>query len=95
MARTKLRARADVLDASTDLKTARLNLATANSELRSAKIDMRVTNLRARAGKGIELEVLDALATLAGARETVLRATARYDDALARLHAAVGDYAPR
>ena len=95
LARTKLRARADVLDASTDLKTARLNLATANSELRSAKIDMRVTNLRARAGKGIELEVLDALATLAGARETVLRATARYDDALARLHAAVGDYAPR
>jgi len=95
LARTRLQARADVLDASSDLKAARRNLTTANSELRNAKIDKHVADLRARAGKGIELEVLDALATLADARENVLRATARYDDALAGLHAAVGDYAPR
>ncbi len=94
LARTKLQAQAEVHDAVSDLEAAERNRVTANSELRNAKIDMRITDLRARAGKGIELDVLDALATLAGARENVLRATARYDDALVRLHAAVGDYAP-
>jgi len=92
--RTRLQAQADVLDAVRDLQAAQRNVTTANAELSNASEELRVAQLRERAGKGIELETLDALATLASAREDVLRATARYDDALAALHRAVGDYAP-
>jgi len=92
--RTRLRARAAVLDAVREVQAAQRNVATANSELRHAMVNLRITDLRARAGKGIELDVLDALATLAGARENVLRASALYDDSLAVLHLSVGDYAP-
>ncbi|MHB8141048.1 MAG: TolC family protein [Vulcanimicrobiaceae bacterium] len=92
--RIRLQAQADVLNAVRDVQAAQRNVVTAHSELRNAKVDVRITELRARAGKGIELDVLDALATLANARENVLRATARYDDSLAALHRAVGDYAP-
>ena len=92
--RTRLQAQANVLDAVRDLQAAQRNVATANSELANAKIELRITQVRERSGKGIELETLDALATLANAREDVLRAMARYNDSLAALHAAVGDYAP-
>lgn len=91
--RTRLQAQSDVLDAVRDLQAAQRNVASANSELRNAQVERRIAQLRERTGKGIELETLDALATLATAREDVLRATARYNDSLAALHGAVGDYA--
>lgn len=92
--RTRLQAQADVLDAVALLRAAKRNLATAKAELANANVELRIAELRERAGKGIELETLDALAALASAREDQLRATAGYDDALTALHAAVGDYAP-
>ncbi len=92
--RARLQAEADVLDAARDLKAAQHNVSTANAELTNAKEELRVAQLRERAGKGIKLETLDALAALATAREDVLRAAARYQDSLAALHCAVDDYAP-
>ena len=92
---TRLQAQAEVLDAVRDLQAAQRNILTANAELASAQIELHITQLRERSGKGIELETLDALATVANAREDLLRATARYNDSLAALHGAVGDYAPR
>lgn len=92
--RTRLQTQSDVLDAVRDVQAAQRNVVTADAELESAKVALHIENLRERAGKGIDLETIDALATLAGAREDVLRATARYDDSLAALQGAVGDYAP-
>jgi len=92
--RTRLQTQADVLDAVRDLQASQRNVVTASDELTNADQELRIAELRERAGKGIELETLDALATLASAREDVLRATARYDDSLAALHRAAGDYAP-
>lgn len=89
----RLQAQADVLDALRDLRAAQQNLRSAHSELRNSQVTLRIAQLRERAGKGIELETLDALASLASAREDVLRATARYDDAMVGLHRALGDYA--
>ena len=92
--RTRLQAQADVLDAVRDLQAAQRNVTTAHSELTNATVELRIAQLRERSGKGIELETLDALAAVASAREDVLRAVARYNDSLAALHRAVGDYAP-
>lgn len=92
--KTKLQAQADVLDALRDLQAAQRNVHTSGAELRNAQVALRIAQVRERAGKGIELETLDALAMLATAREDVLRATSRYDDSIAALHRAVGDYAP-
>lgn len=92
--RTRLQAQADVLDAARDLKAAQRNVVTANTELMNAKVALHIARLRARAGKGIELDTLDALASVASAREDVVRAQARYADSDAALHRAVGDYAP-
>jgi len=92
--RTRLQTQADVLDAVRDLQAAQRSVVTTHVELANANQELSIVELRERDGKGIELETLDALATLASAREAVLRATARYDDSLAALHGAVGDYAP-
>ncbi len=92
--RTRLQAQADVLDAVRDLQAAQRNVTTADYELTNANEDLRIAQLREHAGKGIELEVLDALASVAIAREDVVRAAARYDDSLAAMHRAAGDYAP-
>ena len=92
--RTRLQAQADVLDAVRDLQAAQRNVITANTELMNANVERRIAQVRERAGKGIELETLDALAAVANAREDVVRAQARYADSRAALHRAVGDYAP-
>ena len=92
--RTRLQAQADVLDAVRDLQAAQRNVTTADYELTNANEVLRIAQLRERAGKGIELEVLDALASVAIASEDVLRAAARYDDSLAAIHRGTGDYAP-
>lgn len=92
--RVRLQAQADVLDAVRDLQAAQRNIVTANTELVNANVELRIAQVRERAGKGIELETLDALAAVASAREDVVRAQARYADSLAFLHRAAGDYAP-
>lgn len=92
--RLRLQAKADVLDAVRQIQAAQRNVSTAKAELASANLELRITKIRERAGKGIELEALDALAAVASAREDVVRAQVRYSDSLAALHRSVGDYAP-
>jgi outer membrane protein TolC len=89
--RAALMAQDDVANAWRELHAARTNVQTAESALTSAQENLRVARLRERAGKGIELEILDALSLLASARETALRAQARVDLAVAGLHHAAGD----
>ena len=89
--RSALMAQDDVANAWRELQAARTNVRTAESALAAAQENLRVARLRERAGKGIELETLDALSVLASARETALRAQARVDLAVAGVHHAAGD----
>jgi outer membrane protein TolC len=89
--RATLMAQDDVANAWRELQAARTNVQTAESALASARENLRVAQLREHAGKGIELETLDALSVLASARETALRAQARVDLAVAGVHHAAGD----
>jgi outer membrane protein TolC len=81
----------DIANAWRELQAAQRNLATAQAAQGDADEQLRVTRLRASAGKAIELEVLDALAVDATARESVLASVARYDNAVAAVHRAAGD----
>ncbi len=89
--RTLVSARRDVADAWREYEAAQRNLATAASVRADAEEGLRVARLRESVGKAIELEVLDALAVAANARETALRALARNDDAIAAVRHAAGD----
>jgi outer membrane protein, multidrug efflux system len=84
----------DVADAWRELQASQRNIATAQAAQADADEQLRVTRLRESAGKAIELEVLDALAVDAAARESVLRSVARYDNAVAAVHRAAGDQTP-
>jgi outer membrane protein TolC len=81
----------DVINAWRELDAAQRNLATAEAGRIDAEEQLRVARLRESAGKAIELEVLDALAVAAAARETVARSIARYDTAIAVVHRAAAD----
>jgi outer membrane protein TolC len=81
----------NIADAWRELQASQRNIATAQAAQVDADEQLRVTRLRESAGKAIELEVLDALALDAAARETVLRSIARYDNAVAAVHRAAGD----
>jgi len=81
----------DVADAYRELAAAERNLATAQAAQNDASEQLRIARVRESAGKGIELETLDALAVAAQVRETALRALARFDDAIAAVHHAAGD----
>jgi outer membrane protein len=81
----------DVANAYRELEAAQKNIDTARAAQTDAEEQLRVARLRESSGKGVELEVLDALSVAATSRETVLRSLARYDDAVALLHHAVGD----
>jgi len=84
----------DVANALRELQAAQANLATAQAAQADAEEQLRVARLRESSGKGIELEVLDALSIAANSRETVLRSLARYDNAVAEVRHAVGDRTP-
>ncbi|MFN2461210.1 MAG: TolC family protein [Candidatus Velthaea sp.] len=84
----------DVANALRELSAARANLATAEAAQADADEQLRVARLRESSGKGIEVEVLDALSVAANSRETVLRSLARYDNAVAGVRHAVGDRTP-
>jgi len=50
--------------------------------------------VRENDGKAINVEVLDALAVAAAARETIARSLVRYDLSVASIHHAAGDASP-
>jgi outer membrane protein len=81
----------DVADAFREFEAARRNLTTAQTAQNDADEQLRIARVRESAGKGIELEVLDALAVDAAAHENALRALSRYDVAIAAVHHAAGD----
>ncbi len=70
------------------------NTASATTALADAQEQLRTASLRESAGKAIVTEVLDALALVASARETLARSIARYDVAIAAIHHAAGDFTP-
>ena len=81
----------DVRNAWRELQAARANLTTARIGADDATEQLRIARVREAAGKGIDLEVLDALSVAATARETAVKAIARFDTAVALLHHASGD----
>ncbi|MBC5804837.1 MAG: TolC family protein [Candidatus Eremiobacteraeota bacterium] len=89
--RRSLMVQADVANAWRELTAAQRNLVASQAALMESRENLRVARLRLRAGKAIELEVLDALAVSANAREAALRAQARLDLGIATLHHAAGD----
>lgn len=70
----ELRVRADLLSARLDFETAMKNISTADAALKSAEETYRVVKLRVDAGKGIQVELLDALAARNRARVNRLQA---------------------
>lgn len=92
--RARANAQRDVLDALREVQAAQSEYRSAQSELVNSQIQLRIAQMRQAAGKGIYLEVLDAIAVSADARESIVRATARVDDSIAALHHAAGDQLP-
>ncbi len=90
--RTRLTIETDLANALREYDSAQAQLIAATAGLQDAQAQLHIAELRERAGKAIELETLDALATQASARENLSRAIARYDDAVAAVHHATGDY---
>ena len=87
----RLSAERDVMNAWRELQAAQRNLQTSRIGQVAASETLRVAMLRERSGKGVTLETLDALSGEASARESVLRAIARYNIAIAAVHRAAGD----
>lgn len=92
--RTRANAQRDVLDALREVQAAQSEYRSAQSGLMNSQIQLRIAELRQTAGKGTYLEVLDAIAVAAEARESLLEATARVDNSIAVLHHAAGDQLP-
>jgi outer membrane protein len=84
----------DVSDSWREYEAAGRNLATATTALADAEEQLRVASLRESVGKAIDIEVLDALAVAASARESLARNLARYDIAIGAIHHAAGDLSP-
>jgi len=84
----------DVANAWYEYAAARRNLDLAHAQANATSVELRISMLRERTGKGIALETLAALNDDATARENVLRATARLNDAVISLHRAAGDSSP-
>lgn len=81
----------DVINAYRELGAASKNLQTAQTARADAREQLRIAQLREASGKGINLEVLDALTVAANARENILSAISRYDNAIAGVQHATGD----
>jgi len=91
---SRLGVQRDAANAYREFDAAPRNLATAQAAQIDAQEQLRITRVREDAGKGIEVEVLDALSVAANARETVLRSLNRFDNAIAAVHHAAGDPVP-
>lgn len=81
----------DVANTWREYEAATRNLATASATTADAQEQLRLAELRENAGKANSLEVQDALAIAAAARETTARSLARYDLAIAAILHATGD----
>jgi outer membrane protein TolC len=90
---SRLSAQRDVANAWRELQAAVRNIESARIEQGAAVRTLTVASLRERSGKGLTLETLDALAQDALARESLLRAIARFNVAVATVHRAAGDTA--
>ena len=88
--RTLVGAQRDLADAWREHEAAISNVRTADAAKADAEEQLRVARLRERAGKAIDIEVLDALTVAANARETALRTLIRYNDSGAAVRHAVG-----
>ncbi len=84
-------AQRDVVNAYRELQAASRNLLTSQTSRADAQEQLRISQLREASGKGLNLEVLDALAVDANARESILSAITRYDNAVAGVQHATGD----
>ena len=84
----------DVLAAQADLKAADQNIRTSLEALAAAEEDYRVARVRYDAGKAINLEPLDALASLVRARVNAAQALYDYNNAVDALQRAMGCFAP-
>lgn len=84
----------DVLTAQAKLKAADQNIRTSLEAQAAAEEDYRATRLRYDVGKAINLEPLDALASLVKARVNAAQALYEYNDAADALQRATGCYAP-
>ena len=84
-------AQRDVANADREYEAAHHGLELAQVEAAAAAEELRIAMLRERSGKGIALETLAAISDDASARESVLRATARLNDAVAGIYHAAGD----
>jgi len=87
----RLYAQRDVANAYREVQAASRNLQSAQAAVADAQEQLRIAQLREAAGKGINLEVLDALSVEANARENVLNAITRYDNAVAGAQHATDD----
>ena len=89
--RQQLMVQVGVANAWRELDAAHQNLQTAQAALDDASESLRVARLRQQAGKGTQLEVLDALSVASSARLGVLQAQERYDVTIAGVHHAAAD----
>lgn len=89
--RTRIYAQRDVADAWRELVAARVNITNAQTAVRNSSEQLRIAQLRERAGKAIDLEILDALSVAASAREGQARAVARLNVATSVLRRAAGE----
>jgi outer membrane protein len=84
----------EVTNAWLALQAAAQNIRTAEAGLRSAQEDYRVTQVRYEAGKGINLELLDAVAARTRAETNRAQALYEYGVAQDQLQRAVGSSVP-
>jgi outer membrane protein TolC len=89
-ARLTLQVQQEVTNAWLALQAAAQNVHTAEAGLRSAQEDYRVTQIRYEAGKGINLEVLDAITARTRAETNRAQALYEYGVAQDQLQRAVG-----
>ncbi len=81
----------DVANAYREYEAASRDLDLVRAQASATAEELRIAILRERSGKGIALETLAAMSDDASAREDVLRAIARLNDAVAALHHASGN----
>lgn len=84
----------DVLTAQANLHAADQNIRTSLEAQAAAEEDYRVARLRYDVGKAINLEPLDALASLVRARVNAAQALYEYNNAVDGLQRATGQFAP-
>lgn len=77
-----------------NLRAAEQNIGTAQTASRAAQEDLRVARIRYESGRGVLVEVLDALAARTRAQSNIVQALFSYNVARDQLLRAVGELAP-